>query len=323
MKAIVVRELGGPERLEISEVPMPVAGPGQVCIAVEYIGVNFTDVRNRIGDGLGKVPFIPGVEVSGRVREIGAGVTQFQVGQRVAAFTRGHAYAEFVTSDEVYTVALPEGLAGQPQSGGLLVTIPFAINVVERAARVRPGETVLLHAAAGGVGSMVGQLLRSIEGVRLLGTVGDPAKSDFAKRNGYAEVMTYEDFPERVRELTGGSGVDVVLDPIGGEVQARSLEVLAPFGRLVSYSNISRADQSLPDGEWMRARCVGYVGLSNGQLSVRQPELFRTTLVRAVELVHSGALEVEVTAVLPLTQAAAAHRAFEERSAVGKFILAV
>ncbi len=323
MKAIVVRELGGPERLEVSEVPKPVAGPGKLCVAVEYIGVNFTDVRNRIGDGLGKVPFIPGVEVSGTVCEIGPGVTRFEVGQRVAAFTRGHAYAEYAIADEVYTVALPGSLAGQPKSGGMLVTIPLALNVVEQAARIRPGETVLLHAAAGGVGSVVGGLLRSIEGVRLLGTVGDPAKSDFARRHGYEEIMTYDDFPQRVRELTGDRGVDVVLDPMGGEVQARSLELLAPFGRLVSYSNISRADQSLPDGEWMRARCVGYVGLSNGQLSVRQPELFRTTLVRAVELVHNGVLDVEVTEVLPLTQAAAAHRAFEERRAVGKFILAV
>lgn len=323
MKAIVVRELGGPERLEIREVPAPVAGPGMVGIAVEYIGVNFTDVRNRIGDGLGKVPFIPGVEVSGTVCETGPGANQFQIGQRVAAFTRGHAYAEFVTASEVYTVALPESLAGQPKSGGLLVTIPLALNVIERAARVRPGETVLLHAAAGGVGSIVGQLLRSTEGVRLLGTVGDPAKADFARRNGYAEVMTYGDFPDRVMELTGGSGVDVVLDPIGGEVQAQSLQLLAPFGRLVSYSNISRADQSLPDAEWMRARCIGYVGLSNGQLSVREPELFRTSLVRAVELVDSAVLDIEVTAVLPLAQAATAHQAFEERSAVGKFILAV
>ncbi len=115
----------------------------------------------------------------------------------------------------------------------------------------------------------------------------------------------------------------MVLDPIGGDVQARSLELLAPFGRLVSYSNISRAGQALPDAESMRARCIGFIGLSNGQLSVRQPASFATTLSRAVELVASGALDVDVTAVFPLAQAAEAHRAFEQRRAVGKFILEV
>jgi NADPH2:quinone reductase len=162
-----------------------------------------------------------------------------------------------------------------------------------------------------------------VDGVRLFGTVGDLAKADFARRHGYHEVMTYSDFDERVSELTDGVGVDVVLDPIGGQVQARSLDVLAPFGRLVSYSNISRDDQTLPDAEWMRAHCVGFVGLSNGQLSARAPEMVGRGLERAAELVLNGTVDIDVTAVLPLAQAAEAHRAFEDRSAVGKFILAV
>jgi len=323
MKAVVVRRLGGPDVLQIEDVPEPEPGPGELAIAVEFVGVNFTDVRNRVGDGLGIVPFIPGVEVSGTVCRTGAGVDRFAVGQRVAAFTRGHSYAEVAIAAEGFTVALPDAFAGEPQAGGMLVTVPLAVNVLERAARVRPGETVLLHAAAGGVGSVVGQLLSAVGGVRLFGTVGDLAKADFARRHGYQEVMTYADFDHRVSELTDGKGVDVVLDPIGGEVQARSLELLAPFGRLVSYSNISRKAQTLPDAEWMRARCVGFVGLSNGQLSARAPQLVREGLERAAELVISDAVDIDVTAVLPLAQAAEAHRVFENRSAVGKFILAV
>jgi NADPH2:quinone reductase len=321
MKAIVVRKFGGPEVLEIADMPTPEPGPGEVLVAVEHIGVNFTDVRNRVGDGLGEVPFIPGVEVSGTVCKIGAGVALFEVGQRVAAFTRGHAYAEFALASERFTVALPDWLADRPEAAGLLVTVPLALNVIERAARVRPGESVLLHAASGGVGSVVGQLLRQIDGVTLFGTVGDPAKADFAREHGYAEVMTYDEFSDQVMEMTNGRGLDVVLDPIGGEIQSRSLGILAPFGRLVSYSNISRESQALPDAEWMRARCVGYVGLSNGQLSVRDPALAREGLVRAVELVASGAVKIDVTSTFPLAQAAQAHRVFEKRSAVGKFIL--
>jgi NADPH:quinone reductase len=320
MRAIVVREFGGPEVLRLEEVPEPRPGPGQVAINVQFAGVNFTDIRNRVGDGLGVVPFTPGVEVSGTVSSVGPGVESFTVGQRVAAFTRGHAYADVVTAAEVFTVALPENLIG-PEAAGMLVTVPLALNVVERAARVQARETVLLHAAAGGVGSIVGQLLHGMPGVELWGTVGDPSKADFARRHGYREVLSYTDFDTLIMAQTEGRGVDVVLDPVGGELQQRSLDVLALFGRLVSYSNISRAPQQLPDAEWMRSRCIGYVGLSNGHLSVRAPELARVTLERSVRLVASGDIRIDVTAVFPLEHAVEAHRAFENRTAVGKFIL--
>jgi len=323
MRAIVVRELGGPDVLQMEEVETPVPGPGQVLIAVRHIGVNFTDVRNRIGDGLGKVPFIPGIEVSGTVAGRGADAQRFAEGQPVAAFTRGSAYAEYVVVPEDLVFAIPEELAADPAMAGMLVTVPLAVTATERAARVRPGETVVLHAAAGGVGCVVGQLLAPMAGVRLWGTVGDMGKADYARSHGYSEVMTYEEFPARVRSLTDGMGVDVVLDPVGGPLQATSLDLLAPFGRLVSYSNISRAPQDLPDAEWMRAHCVGYVGLSNGYLMGRAPQIVHETLARAVDLVTSGAVTIDVTRVLPLERAADVHREFEDRAAVGKFVLAV
>ncbi|MGH3471219.1 MAG: quinone oxidoreductase family protein [Nocardioidaceae bacterium] len=323
MRAVVVRELGGPEVLRMEDVPEPEPGPGEIAIAVAFVGVNYTDVRNRVGDGLGVVPFIPGVEVSGTVRTLGDGVDAFRVGQPVAAFTRGHAYAEVAVASAMLTVALPEGLVGEPKSAGMLVTVPVALNLLERAARVRPGETILLHGASGGVGSVVGQLLRRDSTVRLLGTVGNAAKAEFALAHGFAEIFTYADFDTAIMELTDGAGIDVVLDPVGGELQARSFEILAPFGRLVSYSNISRAPQALPDGEWMRARCLAYVGLSNGQLAVRAPDALRAGLERAADLVATGAIDIGVTEVIPLAESARAHRAFETRSAVGKYILSV
>ncbi len=323
MRAIVVREFGGPEVLRLEEVPEPTPGAAEVAIAVEFIGVNFTDVRNRVGDGLGVLPFTPGVEVSGTVSAVGPDVRSLRVGQRVAAFTRGHSYAEVVTAAEAFTIVLPDTLAGRPEAAGMLVTVPLALNAVERAARVLDGESVLLHAAAGGVGSVVGQLLRNRSDVTLWGTVGDLRKADFARAHGYDDVFSYADFDERLTALTDGRGVDVVLDPVGGEVQTRSLKAMAPFGRLVSYSNISREPQLLPDAEWLRSRCIGFLGLSNGQLSAHSPETIRASLERAVALVGDGSVRIDVTAVLPLEQADETHRAFEARTAVGKFVLAV
>jgi NADPH2:quinone reductase len=205
----------------------------------------------------------------------------------------------------------------------MLVTVPLALMLLRRVARVRPEETVLLHGAAGGVGTVTGQLARHWGLRPLLGTASSAAKAEFARGYGYGQVFGYTDFAKGVLAATAGRGVDVVLDPVGGQVRARSFELLAPFGRLVTYSNISREPEVVPDTTWMRARCVGYLGFSGGQLPLRDPGLVRPSLLEAAGLISSGAIEVHVTSVFPLEQAAEAHRVFERRAAVGKFILAV
>jgi NADPH:quinone reductase len=323
MKAVVISNYGGPECLEYADAPMPKPEANEILIKTAFIGVNFTDIRNRVGDGDGKVPMIIGVEASGQVVDVGAECTKFKVGDFVTSFSRGHAYAEYVTALERFTEKISESFAQKPESAGVLVTVPLALNVVERAARVRAGETILLHAASGGVGSIVGQLIKKIPDTRLFGTISDISKESYAKAHGYDELMSYENFAERALELTDGRGVGVVLDPVGGSVQKRSLEIVAPFGRLVSYSNISRAPQELPSALWMRSRCIGFVGISNGSLSEHSPEILAESLRRAVELVQDGTIKIDVTEVFPLAQASKAHEIFEQRSAVGKFILAV
>jgi NADPH2:quinone reductase len=267
------------------------------------------------------VPFVPGVEVAGTIRRIGDGVTGLSPGQPVASLTRGHGYAEVVRAAADLTVPLPEDLAGRPEAGGMFVTVPLALMLLRRVARVLPEETVLLHGAAGGVGTVTGQLARHWGLRPLLGTASSPAKAEFARGYGYGHVFSYTEFAEGVLAATAGRGVDVVLDPVGGQVRAKSFELLAPFGRLVTYSNISRGPEVVPDATWMRARCAGYFGFSGGQLPLRDPGLVRPSLLEAAELVSSGAIDVHVTEVFPLEQAAQAHRVFERRAAVGKFIL--
>jgi NADPH2:quinone reductase len=173
------------------------------------------------------------------------------------------------------------------------------------------------------VGTVTGQLARHWGLRPLLGTVSGAAKAGVARGYGYGQVFGYTDFAEGVLAATAGRGVDVVLDPVGGQVRAASFELLAPFGRLVTYSNISREPEVVPDAAWMRARCVGYLGFSGGQLPLRDPASVRPSLQEAAGLVSSGAVEVRVTEVYPLDQAARAHQVFERRAAVGKFILAV
>jgi NADPH2:quinone reductase len=320
---VVVEEYGDPQVLQLRERPAPEPGPGELSVDVRYAGVNFTDVRNRVGDGLGRVPFTPGVEVSGRVRALGPGVTGFRVGQPVAAFTRGSGYAEVATAPAVFTVGITEELLGRPDSGGMLITVPVALMLLRRVARVTPDELILLHSAAGGVGTVAAQIATH-SGLRpLVGTVGSLEKAGFAREHGFADVFTYEQFAKDVMEYSDGRGVDLVLDPIGGAVRAASFEILAPFGRLVTYSNISREPEVVPDADWMRARCVGYIGFSGGQFSARWPQAMRAALEESVTLVADGQVDLAVTGVFPLEEAAAAHEVFADRAARGKVVLEV
>jgi len=323
VRAVVVSAFGGPEMLGMADVPEPEPGPGEVSVAPRFAGVNYTDVRNRRGEGLGLPPFIPGVEVAGTVRAVGAGVTSLRPGQPVAAFTRGRGYAEVATAAEAFTIPVTEDLAGRPESAAMLITVPLVLMLLRRVARVTPQETVLLHSAAGGVGTVAGQLaLRA--GLRpLLGTAGTAGKAEYALQHGFGAVFGYDDFDTKVMAATRGRGVDVVLDPVGGDIRTRSFPLVAAFGRLVSYSNISGQPETAPSAEWLRARCVGYAGFSAGQLSGRDPAAIRPVLTEAVRLVGSGEIDPGVTAVYPLERAADAHRVFENRAASGKLILAL
>ena len=323
MRAVVIEEYGGPEVVAVRDHPTPEPRPGEVAIAVRFASMNYTDVRNRMGDGLGRVPFVPGVEVSGRVLRLGPGVEGISVGQPVAALTRGSAHAEVAVAPAPLTVALTEALASRPDSGAILVTVPLALILLREASHAAPGDVVLVHSAAGGVGTALAQVAAAEGMAAPWGTVGSPEKAEFASAHGYGAVFPYDTFKEQVLARTAGRGADVVLDPIGGAVRAASFEALAPFGRLVAYSNVSREPEALPDAEWLRARCVACVGLSVGQLSGRAPELVRPRLEEAVRLVRSGTVDVGVTDVLPLEDAATAHRLFSERRVRGKLVLEV
>lgn len=323
MRAVVIEQYGGPEVVEVRDRPAPEPGPGEVAIAVRFASMNYTDVRNRMGDGLGRVPFVPGVEVSGRVLALGPEVEGLSVGQPVAALTRGSAHAEVALAPAALTVGLTDELASDPASGAILVTVPLALILLDEASRAASGEVVLVHSAAGGVGTALAQVAAAVGLAPLWGTVGTPDKAVFATHHGFGAVFTYDTFAEEVRARTDGRGADVVLDPIGGAVRAASFEILAPFGRLVTYSNVSREPETLPDAEWLRARCVACVGLSVGQLSGRAPDLVRPRLEEAVRLVQEGIVDVGVTDVLPLEQAATAHRRFADRQVQGKLVLEV
>ena len=322
---MVVESAGGPEVLKLRDVPEPSPGEGEVAIDVAYAGVNFADVQARRrgpSEQTGE-PLVPGLEVSGRVSALGAGAGSLHVDQEVCAFTGIGGYAEVVVAPATLTISLD-------QTGGLdLLTAACAPTIattswslIHHAGRLERGESVLVHAAAGGIGTVVGQLARDHGASPVLGTVGRPEKAGYAGGFGYDEVIVREGFVDAVRELTNGRGVDAVLDSIGGAVAEQSVEALAPYGRLVTFGNASGGEFRTEPGELMR-RSVGVIGYSIGWLSATAPELVREAALSALGAIASGAARIDVTEVVGLEHVVEVHRRLESGETRGKIALRV
>jgi NADPH:quinone reductase len=317
-----VHEVGGPEVLRFEEIEIGAPGAGQVLLRQTAVGLNFIDVYFR--GGLyppPQLPFVPGLEAAGVVEAVGDGVRQPAVGQRVAyASPPMGAYAErrLMPADRV--VALPDGISDETAAAMMLKGMT-AQYLLRRTYRVQSGQTILFHAAAGGVGLIACQWARHL-GATVIGTVGSDAKAELAKAHGCAHVIRYdrEDVVARVREITGGKGVPVVYDSVGQATFERSLDCLAPLGVLVSFGQSSG---KIPPVD------LGILS-QKGSLYVTRPTLMTYTAERAdllaaadelFEVVQGGAVRIEINQRFPLRDAADAHRALEGRRTTGSTLL--
>ena len=319
-RAIVVREHGGPEVLIFEEVVVGKPGHGEVRVKVDAAGLNFIDVYHRTGLYPVDLPVILGQEGAGRVTETGPGVTGLAVGDLVAYSSTFGSYAEerVIAADAVFKA--PDGLEADVAAAIMLKGMT-ALYLLTMTWKLQKGETILLHAAAGGVGLIASQWARDI-GARVIGTVGTGAKAQLARDNGCDEVVILdeEDFPSHVRDLTGGRGVDVVYDSIGKDSFEGSLKCLRPRGLMVSYGN-SSGPVSVPS--------LGILA-SGGSLYVTRPtsghyfpdRAAREAGANAVfEMVLGGRIAPIIGQTFPLAEAAAAHRALEGRKTIGSTLL--
>ncbi|WP_030981181.1 quinone oxidoreductase family protein [Streptomyces sp. NRRL S-1813] len=323
MRAVEFQEYGGPEVLRVVDRDVPEPGRGQVSIDVAYAGVNFADLKARAeGYRVDALPFRPGLEVSGCIRAVGADVEGLRPGQEVAALTDGGAYAEVVVTAAATVFPLPQGVS--PRTGATLPTVlPTAHALVHEVGRLRAGETVLVQGAAGGIGTVAGRLAKAAGAGAVYGVVSDAAKARHALKYGYDEVFVGPDFTADVRRATGGRGVDLALDPVGGETFRRSMDALAVFGRLVSFGNASSAEP------WQVGQPELYpwgrtvAGFSILSLARTAPEALRALAGRAFRTVSEGSVELPVTAEFPLAEAGEAHRLLGSRKSTGKLLLRV
>ena len=322
MRAVEIQEYGGPEVLKVVETEVPEPGPGQVGIDVAYAGINFADLKAReTGYRVPSLPFRPGLEVSGRVRAVGEGVTGLTVGQEVTALTEGGAYADVAVADAATVFPLPSGV-GLRTAATLPTVLPTAYALVHAVGRLQPGETVLVQGAAGGIGTVVGQLAKAAGAGAVYGVVSSEAKAAYAREHGYDEVFV-GDFEAGVREATAGRGVDLALDPVGGDTLRASLAALAVFGRLVSFGNAGGAPAWTVGQPELYPRGLSVAGFSILTLAQTDPAALRELTGRAFAKVADGTVTLPVTAEFGLTEAAEAHRLMGTRTSTGTLLLRV
>ncbi|GAA3481693.1 quinone oxidoreductase family protein [Streptomyces yanii] len=323
MRAVEFQEYGGPDVLRVVEGEVPEPGAGQVAIDVAWAGVNFADLKARAeGYRVTSLPHRPGLEVSGRVRAVGVGVTTLQVGQEVAGLVPGGGYADVVVAEAAAVFALPGGVDLRT-AATVPTVLPTAHALVHEVGRLRAGESILVQGAAGGIGTAAGQLARAAGAGAVYGVTSSKAKAEYARAHGYDDVFLADTFDQDVRRATGGRGVDVVLDPVGGDTLRRGLDALAVFGRLVSFGNASGAEPWQAGQVDLAARGLSVSGFSVLALAGTAPEALRELTSRALRTVAEGTVSLPVTAEFALQDAAEAHRLMGGRTSTGKLLLRV
>jgi NADPH2:quinone reductase len=318
--AVFIRKLGGPEVLSYEETTVGAPEQGELAIRQTAIGVNFIDTYQRTGLYKVELPFIGGQEGVGIVTAIGAGVSGFREGDRVAYSGQNGAYAtdRLVKADRV--VKVPAGLDDKVVAGALLKGTT-AYYLIHDTHEVKAGETLLVHAAAGGTGSLVAQWA-SAKGARVIGTAGGPDKVAKAKENGCSDVIDYKagEFAPKVKELTGGKGVDVVYDGVGKVTFEPGLDCLKPRGLMVSFGNASGV-VSIPDLTILARKGALYVTRPTTAWYFSTAEEYRDAATATLAALADGTIRAEVNQTFALKDAAEAHKALESRGTTGQTVL--
>lgn len=321
-RTVVIEAFGGPENLKLVDRPVGEPGPGEIRIRHHAIGLNYIEVYQRTGLYPNPLPLTMGMEAAGVIEATGPGVSHLKPGDRAAyACNPPGAYCEARVMPAGQVVRLPDAISFE-EGAAMMLKGMTVVYLFDRTTPIHRGDTVLFHAAAGGVGLIACQWARS-EGINLIATAGTDDKCALALERGAAEAINYrhEDFAHRVREITGGRGVDVVMDSVGKDTFEASLGCLKPLGMMISFGSSSGP---VPP--------FNLALLAKGSLKLTRPTLFthiarpedcRAIAARLFEKVESGAVKIEIGQRFPLAEVAEAHRALEARATTGATILTV
>jgi NADPH:quinone reductase-like Zn-dependent oxidoreductase len=337
MRAVVLKRHGGPAVLRVSELPDPTPGPGQVAVRVKTIGLNFAEVLSRKGlyGWAPSMPYTPGMEAFGEIVALGPGAAR-SVGEAVIVGTKYGAYAEMMVVDQAQALPAVEGWSAE-ENAAFAVNYMTAWIALHKMARLRPDDTVLVQAAAGGVGTAAVQLAGRF-GCTVYGTAGADEKIAMLEELGITAAVNYRttDFEEEIRRMTGGRGVDVVVEVVGGEVFRKSVRLLAPFGRVLVVGfagyNLKKWNPLSWYRTWRDVPKAGIVEMSERSFGImashlgyllQDPDLVRAAWAELTSFVTRHGIKPVVGHVMPFTEIAEAHRLMESRNSRGKIVLRV
>src|SRR5215210_2953829 len=322
MRAIRVEGFGEPDVLECVDVERPSPDEGEALIEVKSVGVNYADTMRRRNQYVEhqELPFTPGSEVAGTVAEVGEGVEDVSVGDRVVTLLGTGGYAAYAVAPARNLIPIPDGMDFD-EAAAIPLQGLTAYHVLETSGQLKEGESVLVHAAAGGVGYLAVQMAKLIGASPVIATASTQEKLDLAKDLGADVLVNYteENWPEQVREATDGNGADVILEMVGSDFLQKNLQCLNAFGRMVVYGAASGDRGSLVPAELMKNNHV-VAGFYLPNIMAR-PELFGPSLEKVLGWISSGDLKLNIGARYPLDQASEAHGALEGRETTGKIVL--
>ena len=323
MKAIRIHETGGPEVMHLEEVEIPTPAQGEVLIKVAAAGINYADIAQRRGAYLTRTrtPMTLGFEVSGTIEALGPQTSAPPAGTRVIAIVEG-GYAEYAIASSSTIIPIPETL-DFPHAAAFAVQGLTAYQTLRESGRLQPGESVLVQAAAGGVGTLAVQLAHLMGAGKVIGTASNEQKLELVRRLGADSAINYtqDDWVEQIKKATGGRGVDIVLEVVGGTVTDQALQTLAPFGRLVVIGAASgeRAQFSAIQLMYKNLSVVGYWLTA----WMSRPDRIAAATLDLMQYLATGNLQIIVGQTYPLADAAEAHRAITDRRTTGKVVLLV
>ena len=320
MKAIQIAQTGGPEQLQLKDLPVPSPGPGQALVKLAASGVNYIDIYHRTGLYKSDLPFVPGMEGAGTVESVGPEVTEVAAGDRVAfAMTRG-SYAEYAAVPARMLVKVPEGVDLESAAAAMLQGMT-AHYLTHSTFPLKRGDTALVHAAAGGAGLLIVQMAKA-RGARVIGTVSTGEKAKMAREAGADEMIlyTHQDFESEVKRLTSGRGVDVVYDSVGVNTFSKGLNCLRPRGMMVLFGQssgpVAPVDPSILNQKgslFLTRPGLPYYTAEHEELLWRAGDV--------LDAIRSGQLKLHIGRKYPLAEAAQAHRDLESRKTTGKLLL--
>ena len=320
MRAIRIHEFGEPKDLRVDDLPRPTPGPGEILIRVRYAALNFPDILKIAGKHQNKIepPFTPGSEFAGTVEEVGEGVEGYRVGERVFARTGHGGFVEYVAVPAEKVVRTPEAMPDEDAAVFSLVYHTSYIALIHRA-RLQPGETVLVHSAAGGVGLAAVQIARAKGAGKIIGTVGSDEKAAAVRANGADVVVNYrtDDFVETVKRETAGLGADIIYDPVGGEVSERSTKCIAPEGRILIIGFTGGAFTNFRSNHLL-VKNYSVMGVLIGRTN---DSASRRCWEELLALYEEGAIKPVISHRFPMEEAATAMEVLSSRQVIGKIVL--